>query len=136
MAAVTTGSYVDKSSLALWDNQDEMWIEGKWSFSVDGGATTDTYDLMKLPVGYMIIDGYAHVTTACAGATGTYEIGVSGATAGIFAQTAVASMTEDKAIGLVAKQIVTSNNTVYLTIGTAAATAGVVEAYVKVKKAN
>lgn len=135
MAAKNTASYKDVSSLSTWV-EDEKWISGKWSFAADGGAITDTYNLMKLPVGYMVVDAYAHVTTACTGATGTYEVGFSGATAGLIAQTAVASMTEDKVIGLVAKQVVTANNTAYLTIGTAAATAGVIELHVKVKKAN
>lgn len=135
MAAKNTGAYKDVSTLTTWV-EEEKWVSGKWDFDVDAGATTDTYNLVKLPVGYIIVDGYAHVTTACTGATSTYEIGVSGATAGVFAQTAVGSMTEDAVINLVGKQIVTSNNTVYLTIATAAATAGVIEAHLKIKRAN
>lgn len=136
MPAVETNSYVDKSANEYWAN-DEVWVKGIWDFSEDGGATTDTYNLFKLPAGYIIVDGYAHVTTAVTSAgAATLEVGYTGETAALIAQTAKASLTEDAVINFEGKQRVGTNNTFYVTVGTAAATAGVVEVWVKIKKGN
>ena len=137
MAAVTTSAYKDISSNEYWVN-DEVWVKSVYDFSADAGAETDTYVLCSLPVGYVIVDGYAHVTTEIdsAGDACTVEIGYTGSTAAVIAQTAEASLVEDAVIALAAKQIVTSNNDIYMTIGTEAITSGVLELHLKVKKAN
>lgn len=135
MAAKTVTNYKDYSATAQFPS-DERWVEATYDFNVSGGATTDTYSFFKLPVGYMITDAALHIETAFTGATSTYEVGVTGATAGIIAQTAVSAMTENAVKSLAGKQIVGTNNTVFMTIGTAAATAGKATLYVKIKPAK
>jgi hypothetical protein len=132
MAAKVCAGFKNASTHSLMTN-DEMWVKGSYDFAKDGGAITDTYDLVSLPVGMVITDAYLQVTTAFVGATGTYEVGPVGATAGVIAQTAVALMTKDKVLPLVGPQLVGSANTLRLTIGTAAATAGAFDLFVKVK---
>jgi len=137
MATVVTGAYTDKSAVALW-NEDEKLIRAKYDFSVDAGAFADVYNLVKLPVGYMIVDADLHVKTAITSSgSATIEVGVTGSTAVIVAQTAKGNAGEDIVLALVGKQIVDStNNTVILTIGTADLLTGVFDLVIKLRKAN
>ena len=135
MGAVNASTYKDFSNIALW-SEDEKWVKGSYSFAADTGESDDTYNLIKIPTGYVIVDGYMHVTTAIDGTSSTVEVGFTGATAGIFAQTAEATLIEDYVLSFVGKKIVTANNTIFLTIGTADLTAGAFEIYLKLKKAS
>lgn len=138
MALVSAGGINDKSGARLWNDDDGQWVMGKYDFAVDGGATTSTYNLVKVPVGYVITEAYAHVTTACtSGGSATVIMGQTSDTDSIIESVAVASLTENSIHSLAAKRYAaTGENNILMTIGTAALTAGVIELWVKFRKAN
>jgi len=137
MALVSSGSYVDRSSLSTWAD-DEYWVKGIYDFDVDTGATASTYNLMNLPVGAIITDAFAHVTTLCtSGGSATVIMGQTSDTDSVIESVAVGDLSENSIHPIAAKRYcATGENNVLMTIGTAALTAGVIELHVKIKKGN
>jgi len=136
MAAVELTGYKDLSDNTLWHG-DEQWVKANYDFATHGGtAAATTYSIAKLPAGYVVTNAFLKVNTAVEGTSSTLEGGVTGTTAGLYAQTAEATLVADYVLNFVGQQVVDStNNTFFLTIGTADLTAGNVDCWIKVKKA-
>jgi hypothetical protein len=136
MGAVTLTGYKDYSDITLWSNE-EQWVKATYDFATHGGtAAATTYSVAVLPKGYAIVDGFVKCTADVAGTSSTLEVGYTGATAAVIAQTAEASFVPNYIKGFVGAQAVsTTYNTIFMTIGTADLTAGTVDIYLKIKKA-
>lgn len=136
MAQVNMTGYKDYSSDTLWSGE-EQWIKASYSFATHGGAFSGyEYNVAKLPAGYVITAGFVKCSIDVAGTLSTLEIGVTGSTACVVAQTAEASFVPNYVKAFAGLQVVdTTNNRVFMTIGTANLTAGALDVWLKVKKA-
>lgn len=66
-------------------------VEIVWDYAVDGGAI-GALDLLKVKEDSVLTQFHAVIKTSLVGVSGTVEIGKSGDTAGIMAQTGTASL--------------------------------------------
>lgn len=137
--AVTGLTFTNSKTATVAGNFGVAW--SKYVFGTDGGtvgtktpgATANT----TIPANAIIFGGAVNVTTACtSGGSGTLAIGTAGtggSTTCILAATGVASLTSNavfSAVCTTTPKKMTSSGGITFTIGTAALTAGVVEAFV------
>lgn len=108
-----------------------------YDFAKDGGAVGNI-ELGKLGAKMLVVGAHVQVETACtSGGSATVTIGAATADADAFLTTAhgaVASLTDDAVWAETAGQIlvVAKDDTVRLTIGTAALTAGKINVFLRV----
>lgn len=109
-----------------WGPEDEV-LEIVYDFAVDGGAAA-AIDLFKAKEAMVVTKAYAITETGVtSGGAATIEVGISGATAGIIAQSAKTTVdTAGECLAGVANLAfaLAADSVVQLTIGTAALTAG------------
>lgn len=106
-----------------------------YDFAVDAGAT-GALDIFTAKGNVIVTGFHAHVITACtSGGSATVEVGVSGSTAAVMAQTAVAALTANACKGFVGPVRLADGATLKQTIATAALTAGKIEYTVKIQRA-
>lgn len=113
-----------KTSGAGWTGKIEM-VEVTYDFSVDGG-TAGALDLFTADADLVIHRVTAKVKTAVtSGGSATVEVGKSGDTAGLMAQTGKASLTAGVVVdSKIGGYKLASGAKIIQTIGTAALTAG------------
>lgn len=121
MAAVAT-----HKTVSAWGPQEEV-IEIVYDFAVDGGAA-GALDLFTASKALVVTKAYAIAETGItSGGSATVEVGISGATAGLIAQSAKTTLdTDGECLAGVANLAfsLAADAVVILTIGTAALTAG------------
>ncbi len=104
----------------------------KYDVVADGGLTTDTYTLFEADRDMLVVVGNMDVKTAFVGATATMTIGVLGGDIdAILASTAVGSLTLDAQFDVAAagkNLLLKKGEKIVVTVGTAAFTAGLIEA--------
>jgi len=137
MALVAADGLKDYSGNEYY-NDDINYVKGTYDFSEDTGATTSTYNLVKIPVGCVVVDAFLHVETAgTSGGSATVIVGQTSDTDSIIESVAVASLTENSVHNLAAKRYTASGeNNFLMTIGTAALTAGKFHLHVWFKKVD
>ena len=113
------------------------FVRMTYDFSLDGGATTDTYVLGETEGKILILDAAVHVETAAtSGGEATVKIGVNGGDDDAFLDTtsgAVAALTDDAVVKEVAGQsiVLADGAKIEMVIGTAALTAGKINVLVQ-----
>lgn len=132
MAAV-----VDAKSVRSWGPEVDV-VEVVYDFSKDAGAT-GALDMVTVKDACVVRAAYLEVLTTCtSGGSATYEVGISGATAGLIAQTAVASLTAGAVIegAFDVGYKLAADAVVIQTIATAALTAGKIKLRLELAKFN
>lgn len=116
-------------------SNEEKWIKVTYDFSADGGEVEDNI-LLTAGAGIYITDYFMHVTTAVtSGGSLVMDIGVGAGGAELASDIAVATMVENYVVGgVVSKLRVASAGTIQMGVEVAAATAGVIDFFFKVKK--
>lgn len=132
MANVNVAAY---KTLGAGFSNEEKTAKLTWAFS-DGGATTDVYRLATTGRKILVLDATVHVETACtSGGSATFKIGATSADDDAFLDTtsgAVASMVDDYVVRETTSALVVgSGDFIALVIGTAAATAGKVNVFLR-----
>lgn len=133
MAVKYLTGYQDLSDINMW-NEDEKWYKFTYNFATQGGTYTDTYNVAILPK-CVVLAAYLDIETAIVGTSSTLEFGISGATAGLIAQTAEASL----GTGVLVKAAVSQlgyavDAALLMTIGTANLSAGKCHLWIKIKE--
>jgi hypothetical protein len=118
---------VDKyKTIATWGAAVEK-VEIEYDFANDAGAT-GALDLFKAEEACIIMDAVMIVKTTCtSGGSATVGAGKSADLAGVFAATAVASLTAGAVINMQARDashVLAADDALQMHIGTAALTAG------------
>lgn len=126
-------SVINAKSGSTFSNKIET-VEVTWDVAVDAG-TAGALTLFTALQDLVIHRVTAKVVTAGAGATGTYEVGIAGATAGLMAQTAVASMSLGAVIdSKIGGFKLASGVAIIQTIATATQTAGKIRYLIEYSK--
>ena len=134
MAVVTAAAH---KTLAKLFNNEIGFAKLTYDFANDGSATADTVKLATATDKIMIINAVAQVETACtSGGSAVVNLGILGGDVDAFiANTAgaVASLTDDATIKETAGQkiVLADNDTISLSVATAALTAGKINLFIQ-----
>jgi len=129
------GTLVDARTLSGGFSNEEVWEKVTYDFAVDGGEVEDNI-IFTAGADLIITDYYMHVVTAVtSGGSLLMDVGVGAGGLEIASDIAVATMVLDYVVGPVAsKTRIASAGTMQMGIEGAAATAGKVDFFFKIKK--
>jgi hypothetical protein len=129
------GTLTDAKSVYGGFTNEEEWIKVTYDFSADGGEVEDNIVLTATDDLY-ITDYYMHVTTAVtSGGSLVMDVGIGAGGVELASDIAVATMVLNYVVGgVVSKLRLASTETIQMGIEAAAATAGVIDFFFKVKK--
>jgi hypothetical protein len=137
---VTANSYINAGGFESGWLGEELWCESVYDFTVDTGAHTTNYDLMTIPSGSVVVDGYCWVEVAATDAAGASRVmvGITGVGSAnqVLAATAVGALTINTVLALAAKFYTGATDVkISLNIATAVLLSGKIHVALKYKKA-
>ena len=141
MSNVTCNGYSDASTQIGWKNEGQ-WVNCVYDFSVDGGATADSFHLCKLPSGSIITEVVAWVKTGIKATAQTPSVTISlGTSLDVDALIDEVDATSIVSPSVLIKRLTTyvpsgAGQSIYMTVNVDALTAGKIDFALKYKKAS